>query len=91
MTARSPGREGSKGKGKEVVTPLTLKNCGPLIANVITHLSGQPIAGDDDEYEDSDEDSDSDESEQTSPTPAAAKNKGPLSMGEKVLLEADRV
>ena len=87
-TARSPGREGSKGKGKEVVTPLTLKNCGPLVANVISQLGGQPI-GDEDEYEDFDEDSD--ESEQTSPTPAAAKNKGPLSMGEKVSLEADRV
>ena len=69
VTARSPGREESKGKGKEVVTPLTLKNCGPLVTNVITHLSGQPIAGGDDEYEDYDEDSDSDESEQTSPTP----------------------
>ena len=77
--ARSPGREGSKGKGKEVVTPLTLKNCGPLVANVISHLGGQPI-GNEDEYEDSDEDSD--ESEQTSPAPAAAKNKGPVNEGK---------
>ena len=74
-----------------MVTPLTLKECGPLTANMISLLVGQQI-GDDGRIDYSNEDSDcSDESNQGSPTPAATKGKGPLFKGEKVLLEAGRM
>ena len=67
---------------------VTLKNCGPLTANMISYLVGQSI-DDAVEHDDQDDYSDvsdevSDDSQCVSPTPAAAKNRDSLQRGEKV-------
>ena len=74
---RSPGREGSKVKGKEVGTPLTLRTGGPPTAGGLSPIRWQDYNVDDDDDDDDDDDSrrppaaGGSRRDRASPTPAA--------------------
>ena len=93
---RSPGRGGSKSKGKEAETPLALKTDPPRLQGG-KHDKSQTVwqeyeidddeIGDDSESDNSD---DSDESHRASPTPAAKAAQALHSVRGASTLDVDR-
>ena len=82
--SRSPQREGSKGKGKEVGEALTLKTGGPPAAGDVPPSVWQEYCGDDDDDGVADPADSSGESVRASPTPKAAKGQDPCGKKEKL-------